>query len=120
MECTHDWTGDPIVYLGGGWTLDCELCGLDIAALDVAYWSLVRPAASREIVLACQRRLTFDDANCPACGDDQYSVLLEEPHFKTAGGHPDDSGPGGNTPQDPVAWGTQTCTECGHEWEVSG
>lgn len=57
---------------------------------------------------------------CPACGADLSGVLFEEPWFRMTGGHPGDSGLGGNTPQDPTAEGVQTCSECSHEWEVCG
>lgn len=57
---------------------------------------------------------------CPQCHQDIGDVLLEEPWFEAEGGHPGDSGPGGNTPQDPVAEGQQTCPECGHRFWISG
>lgn len=57
---------------------------------------------------------------CPSCGADLVGVLFEEPWFQAEGGHPGDSGAGGNTPQDPVAWGTQECADCGHRWEACG
>jgi hypothetical protein len=57
---------------------------------------------------------------CPSCGSDISDVLFEEPWFRMTGGHPGDSGPGGNTPQDPVAEGVQECPDCNYEWEVMG
>lgn len=57
---------------------------------------------------------------CPSCGADLVGVLYEDGWFTATGGHPGDSGAGGNTPQDPVAWGVQECPECRHKWEVSG
>lgn len=57
---------------------------------------------------------------CPSCNCDLTGYLYEAPYFVADGGHPGDSGPGGNTPQEPVAFGVQTCHECGHQFGVSG
>lgn len=57
---------------------------------------------------------------CPSCGEGLDGVMFEEPWFECTGGFPGDSGPGGNTPQDPVAWGIQTCSECDHRFDAEG
>ncbi len=56
--------------------------------------------------------------HCPSCNADLVGVLYEDPWFVMTGGHPGDSGPNGNTPQEPVAWGIQECHECSHKWEA--
>lgn len=62
---------------------------------------------------------TATEWECPECKT-VIGVLFEEPWYTAEGGHPGDSGPGGNTPQEPVTWGTQTCHECKHQWEAEG
>lgn len=58
---------------------------------------------------------------CPKCATDISETFLEAPYFKETGGHPGDpAGTGGNTPVEPVAFGTQECEGCGHKFEVSG
>lgn len=57
---------------------------------------------------------------CPVCGVDVTGHVFDDSWFKVTGGHPGDSGPGGNTPQDPTAEGWQTCPHCEHEWEICG
>lgn len=58
--------------------------------------------------------------SCPSCGADLTGFLFEDPWFKLTGGHPCDSGPGGNRPQEPVGEGEQSCPHCRATWEVSG
>lgn len=58
--------------------------------------------------------------SCPSCRAGLDGVMFEEPWFKAEGGFPGDSGPGGNTPQDPVAFGTQTCPECDYRFWAEG
>lgn len=57
---------------------------------------------------------------CPSCGQQLDDVMFEKPWFEAEGGFPGDSGQGGNTPQDPVAWGMQTCPECDHQFWAEG
>jgi hypothetical protein len=57
---------------------------------------------------------------CLNCGTDVADVLFEDPYFTPTGGHPGDSGPGGNVPQDPIAEGLQRCPHCEFEWEAAG
>ncbi len=57
---------------------------------------------------------------CPNCGADWLGVLYEPPWFKLTGGHNGDSGAGGNTPQDPVVFGLQSCPGCPAVIEVEG
>lgn len=59
-------------------------------------------------------------ARCPKCHAALDEVLFEESWFEATGSHAGDSGPGGNTPQEPVAWGWQTCPECYYRFEASG
>ena len=67
---------------------------------------------------------TIDRDGCITEWEHQYEwsvgVLFEHPWFFITGGHPGDSGAGGNTPQDPVAEGIQECHECGHKWWCCG
>lgn len=78
--------------------------------LEWCHWCGVRSVTHRRTKLLG----LGPEWSCPKCGVGLVGVLFEDPWFMATGGHPGDSGAGGNTPQDPVAEGRQECVCCGY------